>query len=101
MVQLSIENNIIKDVRGAGLFIGVELMQGSRSGTPVDPSAGETISPGSREAHYIINEMKNKGILLSTDGPYKNVIKIKPPLCFNMDNVDQLLTLFRQLIEKI
>ena len=99
--EIQKENNIIKDVRGAGLFIGVELMQGSRSGTPVDPSAGETISPGSREAHYIINEMKNKGILLSTDGPYKNVIKIKPPLCFNMDNVDQLLTLFRQLIEKI
>jgi ethanolamine-phosphate phospho-lyase len=99
--EIQKENDIITDVRGAGLFIGVELGQGGKPGTPVDQSAGEGISTGSREAHYIINEMKNRGILLSTDGPYKNVIKIKPPLCFNMDNVDQLLTLFRQVIEKI
>ena len=36
----------------------------------------------------LINYLRHKGILLSTDGPYNNVIKIKPPMIFNKDNVD-------------
>ena len=34
--------------------------------------------------------MRNNGILLSTDGPHDNVIKIKPPLVFNKQNVDNV-----------
>ena len=34
--------------------------------------------------------MKQLGVLLSTDGPHHNVIKIKPPMCFSEDNVDTL-----------
>ena len=46
------------------------------------------VSNNYKLASNIINNLKNKGILLSTDGPYKNVIKIKPPLNFNKDNVN-------------
>ena len=51
--------------------------------------------------HQIVNDMKDRGILISTDGPDHNVIKIKPPMVFTKDNADQLLdTLDQLLIEK-
>ena len=40
----------------------------------------------------LINNLRHKGILLSTDGPYNNVIKIKPPMVFNRNNVDFVCT---------
>ncbi len=68
----------VKEVRGSGLFLGIEIVE-SDSGKPATEAA---IS--------IVEEMKEIGILLSTDGPYNNVIKIKPPLCFSMQNADEL-----------
>jgi 4-aminobutyrate aminotransferase-like enzyme len=35
--------------------------------------------------------MRRKSILMSTDGPFENVLKIKPPMCFNRKNVDFLI----------
>jgi len=84
------ENEMIHDVRGAGLFIGIELVKKSDAG-----------SPATKEAKRIINSMKDKGILLSTDGPHNNVIKIKPPLCFSMDNAYQLLDEFEKTIRSV
>lgn len=84
------KNNMIKDVRGSGLFIGVELI-----------SKDQPSVPATKEARKIINEMKQRGILLSTDGPDNNVIKIKPPICFSMSNADQLLSEFRNVIKLI
>lgn len=69
----------IGDVRGLGLFLGVELVTDTASLTP----AGEL-------AAHIVNRMKERGILLSTDGPHRNVIKIKPPLVFTRENCDFL-----------
>jgi 4-aminobutyrate aminotransferase-like enzyme len=80
----------IHDVRGAGLFLGIELVKQSDAG-----------SPAAKEAKGIINSMKDKGILLSTDGPYNNVIKIKPPICFSRDNADQLLDEFEKTIRSV
>jgi len=57
--------------------------------------------PNKKLAKLLINYMRNQGILLSTDGPYDNVIKIKPPLVFTKLNVDQvcknLETFFKKL----
>ena len=47
--------------------------------------------PAAAEAQTIVNQMKDKGLLLSTDGPDHNVIKIKPPLVFNKKNADELV----------
>ena len=69
--------NFISEVRGRGLFIGIDIIKD-----------GNNLLPNDKLASNIINSLKNKGILLSTDGPYKNVIKIKPPLNFNKDNVN-------------
>ena len=52
-------------------------------------------------AKYIVNEMKKRKVLLSTDGPDKNIIKIKPPIIFNKQNADFLLENLRLVIAKI
>ena len=59
------------DVRGLGLFLGIELVRDRAARTPAAAMAG-----------YVVERMKDHGILLSTDGPDHNVIKMKPPLIF-------------------
>ena len=71
---------LIGDVRGAGLFLGVELV-----------ADGARREPAADVAHRVVQEMKARRILLSTDGPLHNVIKIKPPLAFSKANADYLL----------
>ena len=66
---------LISEIRGRGLFLGIDFINKKNA-------------PNKKLANFIINKMRNKGILLSIDGPHNNVIKIKPPMCFNKDNVD-------------
>jgi 4-aminobutyrate aminotransferase-like enzyme len=49
-----------------------------------------TLEPAAGAADYIVNRMREEGVLLSTDGPLHNVIKIKPPMVFDEDDVDEL-----------
>ncbi|HEY7475584.1 MAG TPA: aminotransferase class III-fold pyridoxal phosphate-dependent enzyme [Vicinamibacterales bacterium] len=70
-------HSIIGDVRGRGLFLGVELVRDRK-----------TLDPAADEATELINRMARRGILLSTDGPLHNVIKIKPPMVLTADDVD-------------
>ena len=71
---------IIGDVRGEGLFLGFEMVR--------DP---KTLEPADKETTYLANRMSERGFLMSTDGPLHNVIKIKPPMVFTMDNANELL----------
>lgn len=77
--QLAAEHSIIGDIRGAGLFIGIEFTL-------------EEGGPGTDIAKLVKNSLKENYILTGTDGPYNNVIKTKPPLCFNRQNVDSIVT---------
>jgi len=77
---LKSKHDLIGDVRGAGLFIGVELVDDRCS-----------LDPAGNEADALINMMKEKGFLLSSDGPDHNVIKIKPPMVFTKANADFLV----------
>ena len=79
--SLMLEHSLIGDVRGLGLFLGIELV--------TDRS---TLAPGTKQASYVVERMKERGILLSTDGPLHNVIKIKPPLVFSKNDADWLVT---------
>jgi len=79
--KLQARHSLIGDVRGQGLFLGVELVR--------DP---KTLEPGAREAGWLVEEMKNRGVLLSTDGPLHNVIKIKPPLVFSRTDAEFLIS---------
>ena len=51
----------------------------------------ESLEPAPEETAYLANRMRERGILMSTDGPFYNVIKIKPPLCFDRGDADFLL----------
>jgi len=59
-----------------------------------------TLDPAMEEAKYIVERLKDLGLLVSVDGPLNNVLKIKPPLVFTKENADTLVaTLDRVLIE--
>lgn len=77
LTELQTKYSIIKEVRGLGLFLGVELVEQHDL-----PASIKDI------ANFLINQMKEKGVLLSLDGPLHNVIKIKPPLVFSKENAD-------------
>jgi 4-aminobutyrate aminotransferase-like enzyme len=78
--ELKSKYSLIGDVRGLGLFIGVELVLNR-----------ETLEPAAEQATFIIEALKEQGILISIDGPLRNVLKIKPPLVFTKENVDQVV----------
>ncbi len=76
--QMQIEFPILADVRGSGLFLGVEFLE-------------KDVKPATHKAEYLGNRMKEKGILMSLDGPDNNVLKIKPPIVFDRNNAAFLL----------
>ncbi|MBO9729554.1 MAG: aminotransferase class III-fold pyridoxal phosphate-dependent enzyme [Chitinophaga sp.] len=78
--ELMAKYPIIGDVRGHGLFIGAELVR-----------SRETLEPAVPEIDVVVEKMKDRGFLISTDGPLHNVLKIKPPLVFNKENADTFL----------
>ena len=71
---------VIGDVRGQGLFLGFELVKDR-----------EKKIPAPDQATYLANRMRQRAILMTTDGPDHNVIKLKPPMCFTMVDADFLL----------
>jgi 4-aminobutyrate aminotransferase-like enzyme len=81
LIELKSEHLLVGDVRGEGLFIGIEMVRDR-----------QTLEPADREAALMIEQMKERGILLSTDGPFHNVIKIKPPLAFSRRDADELVS---------
>jgi len=78
--QLMSRHDLIGDVRGQGLFIGIELVRDRG-----------TLEPADREAASLVECLKTRGVLLSTDGPFHNVIKIKPPLVFSHRDADEVI----------
>jgi len=89
LTELQKANEIIGDVRGHGLFIGVELVRDR-----------ETLEPAEDETSCIVQRLKDLGILVSLDGPHNNVLKIKPPMVFTKANadtfVDSLATILKE-----
>jgi 4-aminobutyrate aminotransferase-like enzyme len=73
-------HTIVGDVRGSGLFWGVELVRDRA-----------TLEPAGEEASFVANRMRERGILLGTDGPYHNVVKIRPPMPFTASDGELLV----------
>ena len=82
--KLSKKHPIIGDVRGRGLFLGLELVD-------------KNLNPEARKAAYLVNRMKELGVLMSNDGIDKNVIKIKPPLIFSIEDSKKLIILLEKV----
>ncbi|MEP2669602.1 MAG: aminotransferase class III-fold pyridoxal phosphate-dependent enzyme [Cyclobacteriaceae bacterium] len=88
LVQLKNNYPIIGDVRGLGLFLGIELVKDNQ------------LTPATAQATYLANRMRELGILMSTDGPYENVLKIKPPIIFNKTDSDFLLSTLDRVLKE-
>ncbi|MDH5356995.1 MAG: aspartate aminotransferase family protein, partial [Gammaproteobacteria bacterium] len=58
------------------------------------------LTPAAVQASYIAERMKQGGVLISTDGPFHNVLKIKPPMCFSRENADSLIRLLDSVLEE-
>jgi 4-aminobutyrate aminotransferase-like enzyme/Ser/Thr protein kinase RdoA (MazF antagonist) len=80
---------IVGDVRGLGLFIGVELVRDR-----------ETLEPAAEEASFVVNRMRDHGILAGTDGPYHNVVKIRPPMPFDEDDAEFLVEVMDKVLNE-
>jgi 4-aminobutyrate aminotransferase-like enzyme/Ser/Thr protein kinase RdoA (MazF antagonist) len=81
--------NMVADARGAGLFLGLELVRDLN-----------TLEPAPAEASFISNRMRDHGILLGTDGPYHNVVKIRPPMPFNESDAGFLLATMEKILKE-
>jgi len=76
--DLQQRHDIIREVRGSGLFLGVELIHDAM--------------PATAEANRIANRMREHAVLLGTDGPFHNVLKIRPPMPFSEADADLLVS---------
>ncbi len=88
--KLAEQHPLIGEVRGAGLFIGVELVR-DRS----------TLEPAGEETATVVNRMRELGVLVGVEGPYGNVIKIRPPLVFDENHALQLTDALDQALREI
>jgi 4-aminobutyrate aminotransferase-like enzyme/Ser/Thr protein kinase RdoA (MazF antagonist) len=70
--ELQSHHSLIGDIRGSGLFLGIDLVNDRNSHAPATP-----------QASYVVNRLRDCGILAGTDGPHHNVIKLRPPLIFS------------------
>jgi len=77
----------IGDVRGSGLYLGVEIVKDYS----MDPDTGL--------AHCIKNELRNRHILISTDGPYDSVLKTKPPLQFSKEDASKTVEQIEDILK--
>ena len=80
---------LIGDVRGQGLYLGIELVKNR-----------QTLEPAAQEADYVINRMREHGILISTDGPLHNVLKFKPPMVITEENADEIISVLNKILRE-
>jgi 4-aminobutyrate aminotransferase-like enzyme len=85
--KMQIEFPLIGDVRGRGLFLGIELTD-------------RDLNPQTDKAAYLVNRMKELGILMSADGLDVNVLKIKPPMVFSRNHADLLLEALQRVFQE-
>ena len=88
--QLKAKHTLIGNVRGLGMFIGIELVKDH-----------ETLEPATNEALALAELMKREGVLIGATGRFGNVIKVRPPLVFSNDNADLLVEKLDKLLTEI
>jgi len=78
--ELATRHPLIGDVRGMGLFLGLELVRDRA-----------TLEPAGEEADHVVQRLREEGILAGTDGPWHSVLKLRPPLCFTRAEADHFV----------
>lgn len=87
--KLAEKHDCIGDVRGSGLFLGVDIVKEN------------TTEPNTELAHHIKNELRRNQILISTDGPHNNVLKSKPPICFTQENAETVVRCMDKVLNEV
>ncbi|XP_074025701.1 alanine--glyoxylate aminotransferase 2-like isoform X1 [Leptinotarsa decemlineata] len=87
--MLAKKHKCIGDVRGVGLFVGIDVVQDR-----------ETRIPDTECAKFILQRMREEHILISLDGPHCNIIKMKPPMVFTKENVDEVVSTLDRLFKE-
>lgn len=88
--RLQARHALIGDVRGSGLFVGVELVRDR-----------DTRAPATREAADVVERLREEGILMGTDGPAHNVLKIRPPMPFTEEDADTVVRVLDRVLGEI
>ena len=85
-LKLQAKFKCIGNVRGSGLFLGVEIVK------------EDSMEPDVKLASYIKNELRNRNILISTDGPHDTVLKTKPSLRFTKENALEVVSTMEEVL---
>jgi 4-aminobutyrate aminotransferase-like enzyme/Ser/Thr protein kinase RdoA (MazF antagonist) len=85
--SLQQQHMVVGDVRGIGLFIGVELV-----------NSRQTLAPATEIANYVLNRMRDERILVGTEGPADNILKIRPPLTIEQNDIDMILAVMDRVL---
>jgi alanine-glyoxylate transaminase / (R)-3-amino-2-methylpropionate-pyruvate transaminase len=88
--RLQKSHELIGDVRGMGLMLGVELV---RDRATKEPAKAETAE--------ILEATRELGVLIGKGGLDGNTLRIKPPMCITADDVDFALEVFDQAFAKV
>ena len=88
--MLQASHELVGDVRGSGLFIGVELVTDRR-----------TLAPATSQAAWIVDRMRDLGVLVGTDGRQHNVIKIRGPMPLTEGDADRVVAALRVALEEV
>ena len=88
--KLKEKHSLIGDVRGVGMFIGIDLVKDLVSR-----------QPATVEAQHVITRLKQEHILFSADGPHRNVLKFKPPMVLTLEDADHLVKLLDSILDEI
>lgn len=87
LTALANEQSLIGDLRGSGLFIGIDLV--------LDQNTRE---PATKKANQAVNLLKERGVLLGVTGVFDNILKIRPPLTFSKQHADLLLANLKDVL---
>lgn len=87
---LATRHELIGDVRGAGLFVGIELV-----------ADRATLRPATAETSRLVNGLRDRRVLISACGPHANVLKIRPPLVFTREHADIFLAAMDEVLSRI
>ena len=88
--KLAAKHELIGDVRGTGLFLGVDLVTDKASRTPA-----------TQAAHALTNDLHEHGILTNPIGKHSNILKLRPPMVFSSENAEFFLNTFARCIGDI
>ena len=88
--ELASDQIMIGDIRGSGLFIGIELVRDR-----------ENCKPATIETERAVNLLRQQGVLIGSTGQYDNILKIRPPMVFSKANADLLLRKLKMVLQKV